>query len=83
MPVKAWRLGPIANYILSHSQAHYNLDVLAWDYTQRYPNPDNDVASGLTDTSAIKDNPGADNDPNKVGNFSADVTVRGDITLEV
>lgn len=69
--------------MFKYSQAHYNLDVLSWDYTQRYPNPDNDVVSGLTETSGIASTPGAAIDKDKIGNFSADVTVHGDITVAV
>lgn len=63
-----------------HSEAHFDLEVSEWDYTQRYPNPDNDVLSGLTPTSKMSDAPAAEIEPNKKG-FSADIGVKGDLTL--
>jgi hypothetical protein len=68
---------------LLYSQAHYNLEVTSWDYTQRYPNPDNDVLSGLGPDSKIDQPPGAEQDPDMDSPFSADVTVHGDITARV
>lgn len=59
------------------------MDVLSWDYSQRYPNPDNDVLSGLTDNTENPKDPGIDDDPDKPSNFTADITVNGDITLQM
>ncbi|KAK7968736.1 glycoside hydrolase family 18 protein [Apiospora saccharicola] len=65
-----------------HADAHYDLEVSAWDYTQRYPNPDNDVKSGLTQESKMDklptSEPDADNKP-----FRADVGIDGDLTFKV
>lgn len=66
-----------------YSQAHYNLEVTSWDYAQRYPNPDNDVESGLIDGLGMDDTPGAEQDPDMDSPFSADITVKGDITARV
>jgi hypothetical protein len=63
-----------------NSEAHYDLEISEWDYTQRYPNPNNDVQSGLTPTSEMTDDPGVTIEPNKKG-FSADIGVKGDIKL--
>lgn len=73
----------MTNFTLPYSQAHYDLEVTSWDYTQRYPNPDNDILSGLTDTSGLDEDPGAEQDPDMDSPFSADVTVNGDITARV
>lgn len=76
-------LGQLTGVFTAHTQAHYNMDVLSWDYSQRYPNPDNDVLSGLTDNTENPKDPGIDDDPDKPSNFTADVTVNGDITLQI
>ncbi|KAH0491929.1 hypothetical protein TgHK011_003330 [Trichoderma gracile] len=76
-------LGQLTGVFTAHTQAHYNLQVVEWDYTQRYPNPNNDVASGLTNSSGFQGTPAAGRDPDQGSTFSADVSVNGDITLEV
>ncbi|KAI2463541.1 family 18 glycosyl hydrolase [Annulohypoxylon bovei var. microspora] len=74
--------GELTGIFTVHTQAHYNLEVSEWDYTQRYPNPNNDVLSGLTPTSKMDDQPGAEIEDDKKG-FSADIGVEGDLTLKI
>lgn len=65
------------------SEAHYEVEVLKWDYTQRYPNPNNDVLSGLTDNTDPPDNPGTQPAPDRDSPFRADIGVSGDLTVKV
>ncbi|KAK7923665.1 hypothetical protein PG985_007736 [Apiospora marii] len=62
--------------------AHYDLEVSSWDYTQRYPNPDNDVLSGLTQESKMDKEPSSQPDSENKP-FRADVGINGDLTFKV
>ncbi|ETS76426.1 hypothetical protein PFICI_11813 [Pestalotiopsis fici W106-1] len=77
-------LGELTGTFTVHTQAHYELQVSDWDFTQRYPNDGNDVESGLTGGSHIGDSPGPGAQPGKNDtSFRADVAASGDLTLKI
>ncbi|KAI1397459.1 hypothetical protein F4819DRAFT_503329 [Hypoxylon fuscum] len=76
-------LGELTGVFTVHAEAHYEVEVLKWDYTQRYPNPNNDVLSGLTDNTDPPDNPGTQPAPDRDSPFRADIGVSGDLTVKV
>ncbi|KAK8036498.1 hypothetical protein PG991_001635 [Apiospora marii] len=75
-------MGEIIGVFTVHADAHYDLEVSSWDYTQRYPNPDNDVLSGLTQESKMDKEPSSQPDSENKP-FRADVGINGDLTFKV
>lgn len=57
-----------------------NFNVASWDYTQRYPNTNNDIASGVP--TAGEETPKTTSG-NSSTSFYADVSASGDITAWV
>lgn len=65
--------------MIDYSSASTTFNVAGWDYTQRYPNPNSDIESGM---------PSTDEPPSQQGNvetqqFYADVEASGDLTITV
>ncbi|KAK8091452.1 hypothetical protein PG997_001813 [Apiospora hydei] len=76
-------LGELKGVLSIHTDAHYQLDVVNWDYAQRYPNDNNDVESGLSLNNMEKAVGGAGLDDNKRSAFTWDVAARGDLTVTI
>lgn len=62
-----------------HSKATVNFNVASWDYTQRYPNTNNDIASGVPADGEVPETSSG----NSSTSFYADLSASGDITAWV
>lgn len=62
-----------------HTKATVNFNVASWDYTQRYPNPDDDIVSGVPAEGEEPETSSGNSDTS----FYADVSASGDITAWV
>ncbi|KAI1281725.1 carbohydrate-binding module family 18 [Xylaria sp. FL0933] len=71
--------GQLAGQLTLHTTAQATYNLAHWDYTQRYPNANNDRGGASTDTSATMQTSMSDNK----FEWHADVSVAGDVKATI